>query len=73
MTFPEHFLRVARLNQMIHLNSRFGKDTWTSLGEEFEVPMDHFWVQKPLQNGFSRAFSKSGLLLSNDTPEFQGW
>ena len=33
---------------------------WTSLGDEFEVPMDHFWGQKPLRNDFSRAFPDSG-------------
>ena len=43
-------------------------DTWTSLGDEFEAPMDHFWGQKPLRNDFSRAFSESGWVWSNDTP-----
>merc|ERR1719367_2598507 len=59
MTFPEHLLRVAGFGQMTHLNSRVGNGTWTSLGDEFEVPMDHFWGQKPLRNDFSRAFPES--------------
>ena len=68
MTYPEHFLRVAGCCQMTHLNSRVGNDTWTGLGDEFEVPMDHFWGQKPLRNDFSRAFPKSDWVWSNDTP-----
>ena len=68
MTFPEHFLRLAGFGQMTHLNSRVGNGTWTSLGDEFEVPMDHFWGQKPLQNDFSRAFPEIGWVLSNGTP-----
>ena len=68
MTFLEHFLRVAGFCQMTHLNSRVANDTWTSLGDKFEVPMDHFWGEKPLRNDFSRAFSESGWVWSNDTP-----
>ena len=55
-----HFLRVAGFGQMTHPNLRVANDTWTSLGDEFEVPMDHFWGQKPLRNDFSRAFPDSG-------------
>ena len=44
---------------MTHPNLRVANDTWTSLGDEFEVPMDNFWGQKPLWNNFSRAFSVS--------------
>ena len=68
MTFPEHFLRVAGFGQMTHLNSRVGNDTWTCLGDEFEVPVDHFWGEKRLWNDFSRAFSETGWVWSNDTP-----
>ena len=68
MTFPEQFLRVAGFGQMTHLNSRVGIGTWTGLGDELEVPMDHFWGQKPLRNDFFRAFPESGWVLSNDTP-----
>ena len=50
LTFPEHFLRVAGFGQMTHLNLQVGNDTWTSLGDEFEVPVDHFWGEKPLLN-----------------------
>ena len=46
MTFPEQFLRVAGFGEMTHLNLRVVNDTWTSLGDEFEMPMDHFWGQK---------------------------
>ena len=73
MTFPEHFLRVAGFGQMTHLNLRVGNDTWTSLGDEFEEPMDHFWGQKPLRNDFSRAFPRFGQIthlswrVGNDT------
>ena len=63
-----HFLRVAGFGQMTHPNLRVANDTWTSLGDKFEVPMVHFWGQKPLQNDFSRAFSESGWVWSNDTP-----
>ena len=68
MTFPEHFLRVAGFGEMTHLNLRVGNYTWTSLGDEFEVHMNHFWGQKPLRNDFSRAFSESGWVWSNYTP-----
>ena len=68
MTFPEHFVRVAGFCQMTHLNLRVGNDTLTSLGHEFDMPMDHFWGQKHLQNDFSKAFSESGWVWSNDTP-----
>ena len=68
MTFPEHFLIVAGFCQMTQLNSRVGNDTYTSLVDEFEVPMDHFWGQKPQRNDFSRAFPESGWVWSNDTP-----
>ena len=51
---------------MTHLNLRVDNDTWTSLGDEFEVPLDHFWGEKCLQNDFSRAFSETGLVWSND-------
>ena len=56
MSFPEHFLRVARFCHMKHLNSRVGKDTWTNLGDEFEVLMDHFWGQKPCGMTFPEYF-----------------
>ena len=42
-------------------------------GDEFEVPMDHFWGQKPLRNDFSRAFPRFGQIthlswrVGNDT------
>ena len=62
MTFPEHFLRLAGFGPMTHPNLRVGNDTWTSLGDEFEVPVDHFWGQKPLRNDFSRVFSESGFI-----------
>ena len=68
ITFPEHFLRVAGFGQMTHLNLRVGNDTWTCLGDEFEVPVDHFWGEKRLWNDFSRAFSETGWVWSNDTP-----
>ena len=68
MTFSEHFLTVAGFGQMTHLNLWVGNDTWNSLGDEFKVPMDQFWGQKLLRNDFSRAFSESGWVWSNDTP-----
>ena len=68
MTFPEHFLRVAGFCQMTHPNLRVENDTWTSPGDEFELPMDHFLSQKPLRNDSSRAFPESGWVLSDDTP-----
>ena len=68
MTFPEHFLRVAGVGQITHLNLQVGNDTCTSLGDEFEVSVDHFWGKKPLRNDFSRAFSESDWVWSNDTP-----
>ena len=33
-----------------------GNETWTGLGDEFEVPMDHFWGQKPLGITFPEHF-----------------
>ena len=53
---------------MTNPNLRVAHDTWTSLGDEFEVPLDHFLGQNPLQNDSSRAFLESGMVLSDDTP-----
>ena len=49
-------------------NLRVANDTWTSLGDKFEVPMDHFFGKNTMRNDFSRAISESGWVWSNDTP-----